>query len=114
MQVRPVTPYPIRLKGISLGSRVRDFLDGAELWQGVTLLGTVSGEWLATLVAEKLDQVAMLRWTEAELAADPNRPLGPLARKVPISIPPLKGLPPPKTVRAERRARRRQRRSTHR
>ena len=101
MQVRSPSSDPIRLKAICRGSGMRLYLDGAEVWQGVTCLGTVSAEWLATVVGEKLAQVALIRWTRAELRADPARPLWDTTP--PLALP-ARGLPPPKAVRAERRA----------
>jgi hypothetical protein len=108
-----VSSDPIRLKAICRGSGLRLFLDGAELWQGLTLLGVVSGEWLASVVTEKLDQLALMKWTKAELAAAPNRPLGPPLRKPPAPLHEGRGLPPSREIQAARRSARGRRRRPH-
>lgn len=87
---------------------MRLFLEGAEVWSGLTFLGIVSAEWLATQIQERLAYIASTERLKADLAADPTRPLGPpahdalpLPRKLPLF------LPISKEVRQKRRDQRR-------
>src|SRR6476660_3335367 len=52
-------------------------LDGAEVWRGLTFLGTVSADWLAAQIQDRLDNIEIAEWLRSELASDPTRHLGP-------------------------------------
>ena len=70
-------PSPLALKAISRGSAMRLFLEGAEIWRGMTFLGVVSADWLAAQIQDRLDNIEIAEWLRAELAADHTRSLGP-------------------------------------
>jgi hypothetical protein len=67
---------------------MRLMLDGAEVWNGMTFLGIVSAEWLATQIQDRLDSIAIAEWLQAELAADPRRRLGPPLEETSPMLPP--------------------------
>ncbi len=90
---------------------MRLFLDGAEVWQGLTFLGVISADWLARQVRDRLDQVALGEWLRAELAADPTRRLSPPVAPEPPALP---SGPISRAVKAERRAQRRKNKGTRR
>ncbi len=87
---------------------MRLFLEGAEVWRGVTFLGIVSVDWLAAQIAERLDDLAIGEWLRAELAAPVNRRLGPPADDTrPLPRRPLAFMPITRDLKAKRRDQRR-------
>ena len=101
------SPRPLDLKGICRGSGMRLQLDGAEVWRGLTFLGTVSADWLAAQIQDRLDTIEIGEWLRAELAADPTRALSPPAP--PTRILTAAYVPISRTEKATRRAARKRR-----
>ena len=99
---------PLDLKGICRNSAMRLHVDGVEVWRGLTFLGTVSGEWLAAQIQDRLDTIEISEWLRSELAADPTRRLGPLTEEMrPMLRKPLAFMPITRDVKAKRRDARR-------
>jgi hypothetical protein len=72
-----VRSSPLDLKAICRGSSMLLYLDGAEVWKGGRFLGTVSADWLAAQIQDRLDSIEIAEWLRAELAAPHTRYLGP-------------------------------------
>jgi hypothetical protein len=90
-------------------------LDGAEVWRGLTFLGTVSADWLAAQIQDRLDNIEIAEWLRSELASDPTRHLGPprdTSRPLAIAAPPYQ--PIAQAVKVARRARRQKNRGKRR